>query len=155
MIALDHVALLRTSHLAGEQADVADVVLGAGMVAAGQVDVDRLVERDARLAGARDLLGVALGVGGGELAAGIAGAGDEASADRVRVGGEPERGDRGLRQRRLSLGTSEIRRFCQTVSRISPPPSRAASSATPRICATVIADRQHDAEPVQPGCFCG
>ena len=59
------------------------------------------VERDARLAPARDLLGVALGVGGRELAAGIAGAGDEAGADRRCLGGEPERLDRGLRQRDL------------------------------------------------------
>ena len=36
--------------LRADQADVADVVLRAGMVAAGQVDVDGAVERDARLA---------------------------------------------------------------------------------------------------------
>ena len=83
VIALDRVAVLGDLHLAGEQADLADIVLRAGVMAAGEMDVDRRVERDARLAPARDLLGVALGVGGGELAAGIAGAGDEAGADRV------------------------------------------------------------------------
>ena len=47
VIALDHV--LAASTLVAEQADVADVVLGAGVRAAGEVDVDRLIERDARL----------------------------------------------------------------------------------------------------------
>ena len=70
-------------------------------MAAGEMDVDRRVERDARLAPARDLLGVALGVGGGELAAGIAGAGDEAGADGVGLDGEAERFD--PRLRRLEL----------------------------------------------------
>ena len=85
VIALDRVALLGLLHLAGEQPDFADEMLRAGMMAAGEMDVDRPVERNPRLAPARDLLGVALGVGGGELAAGIAGAGDEAGADRVGV----------------------------------------------------------------------
>ena len=52
------------------------------------------VELDARLAPARDLLGMALGVGRGEAAAGVAGAGDQAGADRARLGGEAERLDR-------------------------------------------------------------
>ena len=41
--------------------------------------------------------------------------------------------------------TSEISRFCQTVSRIVPLPKRSAISAMPRICSEVIAaDRQHE-----------
>ena len=56
-------------HLAGDHADVADIVLRAGVVAAGQVDVDRRIERQPRLDMRRDRLGRALGVGGGELAA--------------------------------------------------------------------------------------
>ena len=75
--------------LAGQQPDLADEMLRAGMMAAGEMDVDRRVERDARLAPARDLLGVALGIGGGELAAGIAGAGDEAGANRVGLVARP------------------------------------------------------------------
>src|SRR5262249_13791184 len=86
-VTLDGVALVRARHLAGDETDVADIVLGAGVVAAGEVDVDRPVERNARLAPRRDLLGVPLGVGGRELAADIAGAGDEAGADRGRLGG--------------------------------------------------------------------
>ena len=113
VIALDGVAVLGGLHLAGEQADIADVVLRAGMMAAGEMDVHRAVELDARLAPARDLLGVALGVGGRELAAGVAGAGDEAGADRARLGGEAERLDRGFgelqlarRARRRSAGSA-------------------------------------------------
>src|SRR5580700_130115 len=80
VIALDRVAVLADLHLAGEQADLADEVLGAGMVAAGEVDIDRRVDRNARLAPGGDVAGVALGVGGREFAAGVAGAGDEAGA---------------------------------------------------------------------------
>ena len=71
-------------------------MLRAGMVTAGQMDIDRRVERDARLAPARDLFGMAFGVGGGEFAAGIAGAGDEAGANGVGLDRETERLDRAL-----------------------------------------------------------
>src|SRR5262249_62386424 len=81
VIALDRVAVLGGRDLAGEQADLADEVLSAGVVATGEMDVDRRIERNARLAPARDLLGVPLGVGRRELAADIAGAGDEPGAD--------------------------------------------------------------------------
>src|SRR5262245_38944821 len=77
VIALDRIGLIIVLHLAGQQPDFRNEMLRAGMVAAGQMDVDRRVERNARLAPAGDLLGMALGVGGGKLAAGIAGAGDE------------------------------------------------------------------------------
>src|SRR5215469_9656496 len=98
VVALDRVAVFGDLHLAGEQADVADVMLGAGVVASGEMDVDRIVERDAAFAPARDLLGVPLGVGGGELATDIAGAGHESCANRVRTGGEAERFDARLRR---------------------------------------------------------
>ena len=72
--------------LGAEQADVADVMLGAGMVAAGQVDVDRLVERRAApRGGRRSPARGALVSDAGELAAGVAGAGDQAGADAGRV----------------------------------------------------------------------
>ena len=58
-------------------------MLGAGMVAAGQVNVDRRVERDPRLEPRGKIERVLLGVRGGELAAGRAGAGDEAGPERV------------------------------------------------------------------------
>ena len=98
-------------------------MLRAGMMAAGQMDVDRRVERNARLAPARDLLGVTLGVGGGELAAGIAGAGDETGADGIGVMARPSASMRSCATGSFSVGTPEISRFCQTVSRRSPSPS--------------------------------
>ena len=119
-------------------------------MAAGEMDVDRPVERDARLAPARDLLGVALGVGGRELAAGIAGAGDEAGADRARLGRQARAPrSRPRRAPTLSVGTPEISRFCQTVSRISPSPrSRAIVGEPAHLRRGELADRQHDADPV-------
>ena len=52
--------------------------------------------------------------------------------------------------------TSEISRFCHTVSRIVPLPKRSAISARPRICSRrQPADRQHDADDsCRPACFC-
>src|ERR1700732_4029796 len=68
-------------------------MLRAGVMTAGQMDVDRRVERDARFAPARDFLGMAFGVGGGEFAAGIAGTGDEAGTNGFRLDGKTERFD--------------------------------------------------------------
>ena len=77
MVAVDCAAVLFL-HPGTHHADVADVVLGAGVRAAGEVDVDRLVEvRLAKVIAEFDR--VALGVGGGEFAVGIARAGDEAA----------------------------------------------------------------------------
>src|SRR4029079_15779403 len=78
VITLDRIVVLVVLYLARQQADLGDVMLRAGVMAAGQMDVDRDIERNARFAPARDLFGVPLGVRGGELAAGIACAGDEA-----------------------------------------------------------------------------
>ncbi len=72
-----------------------------------------VVERDARLAPGGDLLGMFLGVRGGEAATGRAGAGDEPGADRARLGGKAERldggfggGDLVVRQRPRSAGSA-------------------------------------------------
>ena len=43
--ALDRVRVVILGDLHGEQADIADVVLGAGVVTARRVDVERRVER--------------------------------------------------------------------------------------------------------------
>ena len=77
VVTLDGVALLEDLHLAGQKADVADVVLRTGMMASSQVDVDRAIERNTRLAVAGDILGMTLGVRCGEFASDIAGTGDE------------------------------------------------------------------------------
>src|SRR6266446_1135399 len=63
VVALDRVALFRHLHLGAEKPDVSDVMLGAGVGAPGEMDVDRTVELHSRLAPAGDLLGMALGVG--------------------------------------------------------------------------------------------
>ena len=94
-------------HLGAEQADVAHVVLGAGVRAAGEVDVHRLVERHARVEPAHELDGVALGVGAGELAIGAAGAGDEAALQVRLPPIEPD-----LEQRLLGgldIGVADVR----------------------------------------------
>src|SRR5579872_3252529 len=65
VIALDGIAVVANLHLAGEQSDLADEMLCAGVMAAGEMNVYRRIERHACLAPARYLLGVAFGVGGG------------------------------------------------------------------------------------------
>src|SRR6516165_11157695 len=74
VIALDLIAVLRHKDLSADEADVADVVLRARIRAAGEMNVERAVELHALLAPARDVLGIALGVGQREPATGIASA---------------------------------------------------------------------------------
>src|SRR5262245_39764516 len=54
VVALDHVVPSRD--LRTEKADISNIVLGAGVRAAGQVDVDRLIELEPSLKVSRDLL---------------------------------------------------------------------------------------------------
>ena len=81
VIAFNRVICLAQRNLGGDQADVADVVLGTGMVAACQMNVQRGVNLHARLAPVGNRGGVTLGVGGGKLAAGISSARDQAGPD--------------------------------------------------------------------------
>src|SRR5205814_2339582 len=62
----------------------------------GEMDVDRTVESDSGLTPTGDLLSMALGVGQGQTAARIAGAGNETSADRGGRGREVDRLNGGL-----------------------------------------------------------
>src|SRR5260370_9694632 len=80
MISLDGVVLLSDRHFRSDQTDVADVMLRAGMMAAGQMDIERGADRHPRLAPVADRGGMALGIGRRKLAAGIAGAGDQTGA---------------------------------------------------------------------------
>ena len=64
VITLDGVVLLADRNLGADQPDIADVVLRAGMVAAGEMDVERRVDLDARFAPVADRGGMALGIGG-------------------------------------------------------------------------------------------
>src|SRR3954471_2836132 len=104
VVALDRVAAVADRDLGADQADVADVVLGAGMMAAGQVDVDRHVEIEPRLDVRGDHQRMTLGVARSELAAAIAGAGDKTGADARGLGREPER-----RDARLDLRDARVR----------------------------------------------
>jgi hypothetical protein len=81
VIAFDGVIALTDRHFRTDQADVADVMLRAGMVAAGQMNVQRCVDGHPWLAPVADLGRMALGIGRRELAAGIPGAGDQPGAD--------------------------------------------------------------------------
>ena len=124
---------------------------------AGKMDIDRRVERNARLAPARDLLGVALGVGRREFASGIAGACDEPGPDRIRLDREAERLDLRLRAASsLPVGTPEISRFCHTVSRISPSPISRAIVGKPAHLRDRQIVRPVRTTPIQcsPSCFC-
>ena len=126
-------------HLRAEQADIADVMLRAGMRAAGQVNVQRRVQGKARVEIVRDRQRMALGVACGKFAAGIAGAGDEAGADRRCFRAQPEFGERGLHRVPVAFGDirqdqvlpyrQADRRRCRW---------RSAMPARPRICAAVI-----------------
>src|SRR6202047_153050 len=82
VIAVHRIAFLVDANPRGDEPDVADVMLRAGMMAAGQVDIDRLIESYPSLAPIRDGLGVGFGVGGRKPAAGRAGAGYEPGPDR-------------------------------------------------------------------------
>src|SRR6476646_6390424 len=78
----------RTDH-----ADIADVVLRAGMVAACQMDVDWRLDRNPRFAPIRDPGGRALGIGKAEFATGTAGAGNQAGAHLRSLDAEPDSPD--------------------------------------------------------------
>ena len=79
MIAIDGVAIIVDRNARADQADVADIVLRTGMMAAGQMNVDRRLKRHALVAPCGNLVGVLLGVSSGETATGLACAGNQAS----------------------------------------------------------------------------
>ena len=93
---------------------------------------------------------MALGVGGGELAAGIAGAGDEAAADRARLDADAERGQRGDADADILVGDVGDQQVLPDRE-----PQRAAAEAlgdlgqAAHLLGGDAADRQHDAEIVE------
>src|SRR5215471_7564711 len=93
VIPLDRIVVFVRLDLAGEQSDLRHKMLRAGMVAAGQMNIDRRVERNARLAPGSDVVGMTFGVRGREFAARVSGARDEAGTDRIRLEGKPQRFD--------------------------------------------------------------
>ena len=68
MIALDRIGLLGWLDLAGQQPDFGYEMLRAGVMAAGEMDIHRLIQCHARFAPGCDFLGVALGIRGREFA---------------------------------------------------------------------------------------
>src|ERR687888_632021 len=85
---------LRLADLGAEEADVADVVLRAGVRAAGEVHIDRRIQRYRALEVIADGERMPLGVTRRELAAGVAGAGDDAGARRAHARIQPQRRER-------------------------------------------------------------
>src|SRR5690606_27131881 len=79
--------------LGADEADVAAVVLGAGVRAAGEVDVERAAGFGAFAEVFDEGDGVGLGVGGGVFAAAVAGAGDDAAGEQIGLGGGAVAGD--------------------------------------------------------------
>src|SRR5260370_18314365 len=75
VVALDRVVALADRHLGRDQTDIADVVLRAGVMAAGQMDVERRLDIDPRLAPIAACCALAPGGRGPERAAGSPAAG--------------------------------------------------------------------------------
>src|SRR6266545_3993145 len=98
MIALDGIDILADIHFRSDQPDIADVMLRAGMMATGDVYVERRVDVDARLAPVADLGGMKLGVRCRKPASGIAGAGDQPGTNLRGFDRQPDLPDRGDRK---------------------------------------------------------
>lgn len=95
VVAVDGVAVVVHRHPCADQADVADVVLRTGVMAASEMDVDRRLKLNALLAPCCDLVGILLGVSSRESASGCAGALDQTGADGRRCRRKPQRIDGG------------------------------------------------------------
>ena len=127
-------------------------MLGAGIRAAGKVDVDRDVKLQTRFAPVSDVLGVALGVGKGETAAGIAGTGDETGANRCRLCRKAQLCDRRFGRAdtlRRNARDQQVLPDCEpdvSVAKIARDCRQAA-----HLLARELADREHHADPVQVG----
>ena len=154
MKAIDGIVGIADRDARADHADVADVMLRAGMVATGEMDVDRGVDRDPRVAPVGDSGGVVLGVGKAELAAGAAGAGDQPGAEFRGFYRKADRLDGGRGQCHLVVGHARDQQIL---------PDRQADFAIAQILrdfcqaahlfAGHLAQRQCNADPVQSGLF--
>ena len=147
VIAIDRIAFLIDRDARRDETDVADVMLRAGMMAAREMDVDRLIEGDARLAplamsSAWALVSAAENRHPREPVQ----ATSPARIDDARQS-SPALSTAALASPRCASGIPEIKRFCQTVRRRSPSPkSRAMRGERAHLGAVHLADRQNDAE---------
>src|SRR3974377_342947 len=126
-------------------------MLRAGVMAAGEMHVDRRVELHARLAPRSDFFGMALSVGGGEFATRIAGASDETRADRISLDRKAERCDTRLRLPELGAPHArdqEVLPNCEPYIAVAPV-ARDVGEAL-HLRDRHATDRYHDANPVQP-----
>ena len=105
MVALDLVIAAGVD-LGSQQADIADVVLCAGIRAAGEVDVEGYIDVEAGIEMVGQRQPVPLRVGEREATTGIAGAGDEAGAQRIGARSKSGGGDGGDRVFELGVGNS-------------------------------------------------
>jgi hypothetical protein len=119
-----------------KQADVADVVLRAGVMAAGDVEVDGLVDLEMAVEHVGQSDGVGFGVCGREAAALIASTGDGTAEDCAGFVVETASVTFCFTASTCSVAILGISRFCRTVRRSSPVPNRSAISAMARICST-------------------
>ena len=104
VIAVDRIALFRHGDARADQADVADIVLRAGMMAAGEMDVDRRVERARAPRTTSRSRRHAPWCRGGEAAAGRCRCRRRARrGSRVALRRKPERLDRGFGERDIGI----------------------------------------------------
>src|SRR3954449_2235214 len=94
VIAFHALVVVANRDSGGDQPDIADVVLRAGMMASRYMDVERSIDRNSRLAPVADLGSMTFGVRRRKFAAGIPGAGNQSSADLRGLDREPYRLDR-------------------------------------------------------------
>src|ERR1700676_1730112 len=150
VIALDGVVILADRHFGADQADIADVRLRAGMMAAGEMNIQRSVDRPPRLAPVPDRGGVAFGVGRRKFAAGIAGAGDQSGANLRRRGLEAHRFDRRNRKYHILVAHA---RDQQVLPNRQPDVAVAEIlrdlPQSPHPLTRYFAERQYETDPVQ------
>ena len=152
MIAIHHV--FTRFDLRAEQADIPDVMLRTGMMAAGEVNVDGGVEREAGVEIIGDFQTVFFGVGVGEFAAGAARAGHQRAAHAA---GRPVQTDCfQLFLDRLNVGCGNI-----ADEQVLPDGETDRTAAVPvgnigqlpQLLAGHPPDRQHHPDVIQPRLF--
>nr|WP_093154116.1 hypothetical protein [Aliiruegeria lutimaris] len=100
----------RLGRCGARQPDIADIMLGAGICAAGEMDVDRAVQREACLQVAHQRGRILLAIGRGQRAARFAGAGDSAGGKGGGPRAQPERFDLGADRIHMRIGHTHDQR---------------------------------------------
>ena len=146
VITLDRLVLALVD-LCRDQTNVADIVLGAGVGTAGQMDIDRLIERQPRVEIVDQRQPVTLRIGECEFATDIPGAGDHSATDRARRDLQAKRLDR-----RAGLGEPGFRDIGDQQVLPHRQPQRpgaimlAEIGEATQLCRLQSSDRQHHAD---------